>query len=309
MWNTILNTKGMKFMCLDIKNFYLTAPLDRFEYMKMPLSLFPSWMREQYNLEKHAKNGFVYIELRRAVWGLPQAGILANKLLHKRLLPHGYYECKHTPGLWRHLTRPISFTLVVNDFGVKYVGQEHVDHLINASRENKSLPKIGLAICTAGSSCFGIIIDAPSIYQCGDISKSSSKNTSIKCPTSHEIAHTLQRQSNTAPCTNPTTTDISPKLSDAEIKEIQCIIGSISYYVRAVNITILMALSSIASEQTRGTTNTMAKAKQLLDYLTMHPDATVRIRASDMILNVHSNASYLSELNAHSRACGHFFMG
>jgi hypothetical protein len=55
--------------------------------------------------------------------------------------------------------------------------------------------------------------------------------------------------------------------------------------------------------------NTMAKAKQLLDYLATHPDATIRFRASDMILNVHSHASYLSETKAHSHACGHFFMG
>jgi hypothetical protein len=70
-----------------------------------------------------------------------------------------------------------------------------------------------------------------------------------------------------------------------------------------------MALSSIASKQMRGTTNTMAKAKQLLDYLPTHPDATICFRASDMILNVHSDVSYLSKSNAHSRACSHFFMG
>jgi hypothetical protein len=74
----------------------------------------------------------------------------------------------------------------------------------------------------------------------------------------------------------PLPTDISPKLSDVEIKEIQHIVGSNLYYARAVDITILMALSSIASEQTRGTTNAMAKAKQLLDYLATHPDATIR---------------------------------
>jgi hypothetical protein len=83
MWNSILSTKGAKFMCLDIKIFYLTAPLDCFEYMKMPLSLFPSWTKEQYNLDKLANNGFVYLEMRRTLWGLPQAGILANKLLRK----------------------------------------------------------------------------------------------------------------------------------------------------------------------------------------------------------------------------------
>jgi hypothetical protein len=53
----------------------------------------------------------------------------------------------------------------------------------------------------------------------------------------------------------------------------------------------------------------MTKTKQLLDYLATHPDATVRFHASDMILNTHSDASYRSEANAHSQACGHFFMG
>ncbi len=73
MWNSILSTPGAKYMCLDIKNFYLTAPLDRYEYMKMPIALFPQWIVEQYNLNKHVHNGFIYLEMRRVVWGLPQA--------------------------------------------------------------------------------------------------------------------------------------------------------------------------------------------------------------------------------------------
>ncbi len=107
----------------------------------------------------------------------------------------------------------------------------------------------------------------------------------------------------------PLPVDISPKLSPKEIKEIQRVIESILYYARAVDITVLMALSSIAIEQSKGTTNTMEKAKQLLDYLATYPNTTIRFRASDMIMNVHSNASYLSESDARSRACGHFFMG
>jgi hypothetical protein len=107
----------------------------------------------------------------------------------------------------------------------------------------------------------------------------------------------------------PLPNDISPKLSANKIKNIQRIIGSILYYVRAVDSTVLMALSSIASQQTKGTTNTMDKAEQFLDYLATHPDATIRFRASDMILNIHSDASYLSEANTQSHACSHFFMG
>ena len=54
-------------------------------------------------MEANAHKGFVYLEIRKAIYGLPQAGILANKLLWKRLAPHGYYEVAHTPGLWRHV--------------------------------------------------------------------------------------------------------------------------------------------------------------------------------------------------------------
>ncbi len=82
-----------------------------------------------------------------------------------------------------------------------------------------------------------------------------------------------------------------------------------SYYARAVDMTVLMVLSSIASEQTKGTERTLEKAYQVIDYLALHPDAVVRFRASDMVLNIHLDASYLSEPKARSRACGHFFMG
>ena len=74
-----------------------------------------------------------------AVWGLPQAGILANKLMKKCLAPHGYHECKQTPGLWKHTTRSISFTLVVDNFGVKYTCKEDINHLIKAIKEKYEL--------------------------------------------------------------------------------------------------------------------------------------------------------------------------
>jgi hypothetical protein len=67
--------------------------------------------------------------MRRPVWGLPQAGILANKRLRRKLAPFGYTESINTPELWTHKSHPISFTLVVDDFGVKYVTQDNVDHL------------------------------------------------------------------------------------------------------------------------------------------------------------------------------------
>jgi hypothetical protein len=90
----------------------------------------------------HALNGFVYLEMSHAVWDLPQAGILANKLLHKHFLLHGYYKCADTPGLWKHETRPISFMLVVDNFGIKYDGQEQVYHFISCIKQHYKLTKV-----------------------------------------------------------------------------------------------------------------------------------------------------------------------
>ncbi len=88
----------------------------------------------------------------------------------------------------------------------------------------------------------------------------------------------------------PLLIDISPKLLPDNVKQIQCIVGSILYYDWTLYITVLMTLSSIAIKQTKGTTIMMEKAKQLLDYLATNPDATIRYRTSDMIMNVHSDA-------------------
>ncbi len=70
--------------------------------------------------------------------------------------------------------------------------------------------------------------------------------------------------------------------------------------------TALMVLSTIASKQTTGTEQMIEKALQILDYLATHPNATLKFRASDMVMNIHSDASYLAEPKARSRACGHF---
>ena len=60
LWDSVLSTDGAQCMCLDIKNFYLTAALDYYEYMSIPLALFPEWIKTQYNLDTHTRDGFFY---------------------------------------------------------------------------------------------------------------------------------------------------------------------------------------------------------------------------------------------------------
>jgi hypothetical protein len=113
----------------------------KFEYMCIPIGMFPLWIVKQYDLLNKVVKGHIYLEMRRAVWGLPQAGILANKLLHKRLAPTRYYKCKQMPGLWRPPKHPISFTLVVDDFGVKYTTKSDANDLIQCLKTDHKLTK------------------------------------------------------------------------------------------------------------------------------------------------------------------------
>jgi hypothetical protein len=103
--------------------------------------------------------------------------------------------------------------------------------------------------------------------------------------------------------------DETPQLTVQQCFTIQKVTGYVLYYAIAVDPTVLMPLNDIATEQTKATEKTQAATNQMLDYLSTHPDATIRFHASDMTLNIHSDASYLSVSNARSRLGGLFFLG
>jgi hypothetical protein len=96
---------------------------------------------------------------------LPQARILANKKLRQKLAPFGYHKCVETPGLWKHDSRPLTFTLVVDDFGVKYESKEDADHLIASIKSTYKLTKDW-----TGNLYCGISLDWDYINQTVDIS-------------------------------------------------------------------------------------------------------------------------------------------
>lgn len=102
--------------------------------------------------------------------------------------------------------------------------------------------------------------------------------------------------------------DDSPLLSKTDKKFIQQVTGTFLFYARAVDSTMLTALSAIAAQQSRPIEKTMKLCKQFLAYAASREDDILTYCASDMILAVHSDASYLSEHKARSRAGGHFFL-
>ena len=134
--NSIISTAGAKFMMIDIKDFYLNTAMARYKYMHLCITNMPEDVTKHYNLhDKATPNGYVYCKIQKGMYGLPQAGIIAEQLLEEQLKKHGYCQSQTTPGLWKHDTRPISFSLVVDDFGVKYDGKENMQHLLNTVRK------------------------------------------------------------------------------------------------------------------------------------------------------------------------------
>eukprot|EP00804_Cyclotella_cryptica_P027782 CCRYP_009193-RA/>CCRYP_009193-RA protein AED:0.35 eAED:0.35 QI:0/0/0/1/0/0/2/0/335 len=129
MINSVLSRRNAKCCTFNISNFYLGTPLDRPEYVRICIGDIPQEFIDEYDLTHHVRDGWVYFQIINGVYGLPQSGILASKLLETRLNAAGYYQLDAKPGLWCHKWRPVMFTLIVGDFGVEYVGLSHAHHL------------------------------------------------------------------------------------------------------------------------------------------------------------------------------------
>jgi hypothetical protein len=134
-------------MTIDLKDFYLFSDLPEYEYVRILIitlippqiiALIPPQIIELYKLQNKIYDGHVYAEVRKVMYGLPQAGKLANDRLHKFLEPHGYIPCDVTPGLWKRNKSDLMFLLVVDNFGVRYTNPQEVDRLIAVlKKENK----------------------------------------------------------------------------------------------------------------------------------------------------------------------------
>ena len=308
--NSVLSTHSGKFMTLDVKDFYLNTDLDVWEYMKMEINIIPEEVIKEYNLRDIVdENGYVYMQIRKGMYGLPQAGILANKKLIRHLKPYGYKPARHTPGLWIHETKNIKFTLAVDDFGVQYDNKDDVQHLIAALQT-----EYRITIDWEGKKYCGLTLDWN--YQQRWCDKSM---PGYILEALHELQHEIPDTPEHAPykCAKinygaktqqAIPDDESKKLDCAGIKRIQRVVGKLLYYARAVDSSMLPALSDLAVEQTIATEKTNEKVHQLLNYAATHQNAVVRYHASDMQLHADSDASYLSVTKSRSRVGGYHYL-
>jgi hypothetical protein len=248
----------------------------------------------------------VYIEVQKGMYGLPQAGILKNQLLSRHLASHGYYQTKFTPGLWRHFTRPVQFALVVDDFGVQYVGKEHAQHLIDALEMDYIVSKDS----TVGLYC-GITLKWDYENKYVDLSMPGYIMDAL-----HKYKHPMPKRPKYAPhnWTVPAygqhiqyapLPDASPLATYQAITRAQVIVYTLLYNDRAVDPTLISSLSPLASQLSTATSATIDAVSNILDYCSTHPEASIRYYASDMQLKIHSDAYYLSDpkdpLCKHSR--------
>ena len=307
--NSVISTPNARHMTGDLKDFYLGTPMDNFEYMRIPIAMIPPAIMEFYKLWYLVHNGYVCVQIRKGMYGLPQAGKLANDRLVAFLEPHGYVPVPFTPGLWRHTSRPISFTLVVDDFGVKYTQREDAEHLMTSLRQQYAVSEDW-----TGSRYCGLTLawdyehGTVDISIPGYVARALQRFNHLKPSTPQHSPHAWLKPTYGAKQQLTAPPDESPALDIADTKRVQEVLGTFLFYARAIDSTMLAAIGTLATQQAKGTKATMTAITQFLNYAASNPEATVRYVRSDMILHVESDASYLTAPKSRSRAAGYHYL-
>jgi hypothetical protein len=278
--------------------------------MRTKISNLPPSFVKACNLNNLATNDdTIYVKIQKGMYGLPQVGILAQNLLEKRLNQHSHHQSKITPSLWKHDCWPLLFTLCVDNFGIKYVGWEHANHLAKILKKHYKC-----SIDWDGNQYLGMTMDwdygsrkvhvSMLNYLPGSLTRFQHQAPSK--PQHQPYPHIKPNYGAKAQYAEDM--DTLALVSNEDKKFIQDVIGTFFYYAQCVDSTMLAALGSIATQQSNLTNNMMKKVQQFLDYVSTHPDAIVAYHVSDMVLAGHSDASYLSKSKTRSQVGGHFFM-
>ena len=240
---------------------------------------------------------------------MPQAGKLAQDRLCAHLATFDYVQDANVPCLFLHRSNGVSFTLVVDDFGVKYYTRDAAEHLIACL---EVLYK--LKVDWTGRTYLGMTI----VFDDSDNSVALSMPGYINKLLQRFPRRGTQLQAKSPavyvpwhPRTGPqyVEPDVSPPLTAAEITEVQEIVGCFLWYSRVIDSTFLPAVNAINSEMVSPTQHLLRACERLLAYAASYPDNALVYRASDMILEVQSDASYLSRSRSRSVAGGLAYLG
>ena len=313
MLNSVISDahKGAKLLTCDLKDFFLATPMTNPEFMKIPLKVIPADIQKKYNIQNIHHKQSVYIKIRKGMYGLKQAAILAYNKLVAHLAKYDYHPIPHTVGLWKHKTRQTTFCLCVDDFAIKYFSPEDAQHLLSALQD-----EYVTSVDWQGTHFCGLHLNWHYNQQYVDISMPNYVSNLLK---KYNHSPTIPQYSPypVAPFTIPkpgqrqyaVTPDLSPLLNAPNTTKVQSIVGSLLYYARAIDATLLPALNTIAASQAKPTETTLANCKRLLNYVATYPNVKVRFYASNMKLQIDSDAAYLVAPKARSRIAGYFSLG
>ena len=300
-------SENSKWLTIDIKDYYLNTPLPRPEYLRISTKFLPSDIVIKYDLNKYVHNKSVLFEVTKGMYGLPQAGLLAQQRLIAHLAKHGYHQT-NTDCLFRHVSNGTDFSLDVDDFGVKYTNKSGVDHLIQTLQALYSI-----TINWTGSKYLGFTIEfdyprrtvtlsmpgyiAKALQRFAPSLQTGANSPAIYVPPNYGIGQQTP------------SIDTSTPLSLAETTTLQEIVGSLLYYARAIDVTILPAVTHLSSLQANPTQDVLQSSQRLLAYCSRYPNNALRYHACDMTLHIQSDASYLSRPQARSVAGAIFYLG
>ena len=107
------------------------------KFMKMKYSIFPPDIIKKYNLDKLvATDGYIYIRIKKGMYGLKEAAVLAYNQLSSFLNKYGYFHVPGTAGLWTHKQKQTAFCLCVDDIGLKYYNEKDLQHFLTALKNH-----------------------------------------------------------------------------------------------------------------------------------------------------------------------------
>ena len=314
LFNSVISDakNGARFLSMDLKDVFLHTPMAHPEYMKIPFKYFPNDIIHRYNLHTLVhSDGYVYIKIIKGMYGLKQAAVLAYNNLSSLLLAAGYRPITNSQGMWKHISRQTIFCLCVDDFGVKYYSKEDIQHLKKAIEKQYTC-----TIDWTGRNFLGLHLNWNYVKQYVDVSMPDYISNALQrlqhvvtvYPQYSPHQHDAIKYSSQSERQYAMKEDTSPHLLPKGIKYVQSVVGTFLYYARAIDCTMLPALAQIAQQQAQPTQRTLKKCKQLMDYAATYNNASIRYYASDMILEVDSDASYLVLPKARSRYAGYFRM-
>jgi hypothetical protein len=285
---------------IDLTDFYLGTDLPHPEYIRIPRKFIPHDVIAFYELDDFFSDDTLHCSVHKTHYGLPQAGALSQKRLFKHLEAHGYTQIPSSPSVFRNSAGSIRFSLVVDDFAVVWTDRACIDHFISTLT---SLYQV--KVNWEGTKYLGmnIAINRTKRYVTITMNGYIQKLLRRVRPNGIKGASTpaLYVPPNYGnPGSQKATVDASHLASESDKKLLQSVVGTLLYYSRAVDPSICTAVHQLGSVQSKPTANDMKSMECLLQYVSTHSNMGIRYYASNMILQLMSDASYLCRPRARS---------